>query len=254
MLKVNNVFKEYTRKEKDSKILKTFYAVNDVTININQGEIVGLLGPNGAGKTTLLRMVSGMIQPTQGSVEFNNLNYNNNEIEIKKKIGFLSNNTKLYNNFSAREILKFFGQLYNMSKRDIENRIIELTNALDLEEFLDNKINNLSTGQSQRLNIARVIMHNPELYILDEPTLGLDIISSEAIINFIKTQKDNNKGIVYSTHYMEEAQFLCDRVYMINKGKIIVEGKVNELLEEYNVKTLRDLFFTLNQDGEKDEN
>ena len=149
------------------------------------------------------------------------------EIEIKKRIAFLTGNTKLYKDLSAYELLTMCGDYYRMSKKDIKDRIKYLNKTFDMESFLYQRIGTLSTGQTQRVSIARCLMHDPKYYILDEPTSGLDIISSKVILDTIKEEKDKGKCILYSTHYMEEAESICDRVVLMNNGKIITIGTGN---------------------------
>lgn len=244
MITVKNIKKKFI-KQKSKKEKEEFYAVNDISFSIDKGEIVGILGPNGAGKTTLLRMIAGIMTPSDGEVLFDNLNYKNNEIEIKKSIAYLSGNTKIYNSISPYELLKMCGEYYEVDKVELESRIKEVSSVLNMDSFLYNRIENLSTGQTQRVNIARCLVHNPKYYILDEATSGLDIISSQIILDFIKEEKKKGKSILYSTHYMEEAENVCDRVIMVNKGKVIIEGTPNEIKKKTNTSNLRDAFFKL---------
>ena len=220
-------------------------ADNGISFKATDGEIIGILGPNGAGKTTLLRMIAGILEPTSGSINFDKLNYNKNEIEIKKQIAYLSGNTKIYNILSTYELLKMCCDIYSVDNKKAEKRIKEISKRLNMDEFLYNKIGNLSTGQTQRVNIARCLVHDPKYYILDEATSGLDIISSQIILDFIKEEKTKGKTILYSTHYMEEAENICDRVIMINKGVVIKEGTPEEIKKETKTTNLRDAFFAL---------
>ena len=244
MIKVENVKKKFVtynnKKEKEE-----FYANNGITFEANDGEIIGILGPNGAGKTTLLRMVAGILEPTEGTVTFDKLNYKENEIEIKQNIAYLSGNTKLYDTLSTYELLKMCADIYGVSKENAEKRIKELSKVLNMDSFLYNKIANLSTGQTQRVNIARCLVHDPKYYILDEATTGLDIISSQIILDFIKQEKQKGKTILYSTHYMEEAENICDRVIMINKGVVINSGTPEKIKADTNTTNLRDSFFAM---------
>ena len=250
MLKVNDVKKKFI-KLNSSKKREEFYANDGITFTASDGEIVGILGPNGAGKTTLLRIISGLLEPTSGSIYFDDLNYINNEIEIKKNIAYLSGNTKLYNSITPYELLKMCAELYGV-KKDIDKRIKEISKLLEMDDFLYNRIEKLSTGQTQRVNIARCLIHDPKYYILDEATSGLDIISSQIILDFIKKEKKRGKTIIYSTHYMEEAENICDKVYMINKGVVLKEGTPLSIKESTKTTNLRDAFFSL-VEGEKDE-
>ena len=244
MITVKNIKKKFV-KQKSKKEKEEFYAVNDISFSIDKGEIVGILGPNGAGKTTLLRMIAGIMTPSDGEILFDKLNYKENEIEIKKSIAYLSGNTKIYNSISPYELLKMCGEYYEVEKEELESRIKEVSSVLNMNSFLYNRIENLSTGQTQRVNIARCLVHNPKYYILDEATSGLDIISSQIILDFIKEEKKKGKSILYSTHYMEEAENICDRVIMINKGSVIIEGTPNEIKKKTNTSNLRDAFFKL---------
>lgn len=244
MLEIKNIKKEFTKKiNKKEKI--TFLADDNITFKAEPGEIVGILGPNGAGKTTLLRIISGIMEPTSGKVTIDKMNYKENEIEIKKKIAYLSGNTKLYKDISPYELLKMCGEYYEVPSNELEVRINNIVDKFDIRSFLHQKIENLSTGQYQRIGIARCLVHNPKYYILDEATSGLDIISSQVILDFIKDEKKNNKCIIYSTHYMEEAENICDKIIMINKGKIIAEGSPKEIKKLTKTTNLRDSFFAL---------
>ena len=189
MIEVNNLCKVFTRVVKDESSkkkkrltkLKTkkedFLAVNNVTFKAKEGEILGILGPNGAGKTTLLRMLGGILTPTSGSINVDGYDYSIDKNAAKKEIGYLSGNTKLYNRLSPRELLTTFANLYEMPKEEIEKSIKQVIDIMDMESFIDNRIENLSTGQTQRTSIARCLIHSPKVYIFDEPTLGLDVIS-----------------------------------------------------------------------------
>ena len=244
MIKVDNVKKKFVR-YKNKKEKEEFYADNGISFVANEGEIIGILGPNGAGKTTLLRMIAGILEPTEGDISFDGMNYVKNEIEIKQKIAYLSGNTKLYDTLSCYELLKMCADIYGVEEKETEERIKEIAKILNMESFLYNKIGNLSTGQTQRVNIARCLVHNPKYYILDEATTGLDIISSQIILDFIKEERKNNKTILYSTHYMEEAENICDRVIMINKGVVINQGTPEEIKRSTNTSNLRDAFFEM---------
>lgn len=244
MIKVENVTKKFIR-NKNKKEKEEFYADQNITFEAKDGEIIGILGPNGAGKTTLLRMIAGILEPTQGTITFDGMSYHDHEIEIKQKIAYLSGNTKLYDTLSTYELLKMCCQIYGVSEEESENRIQEIAKTLKIENFLYNKIANLSTGQTQKVNLARCLVHHPKYYILDEATTGLDIISSQIILNFIKEERKNQKTILYSTHYMEEAENICDRVIMINKGKMMKVGSPEEIKKDTNTTNLRDAFFAL---------
>jgi len=189
-------------------------------------------------------MIGGIMEPTSGTITYDELNFLKNEIDIKKQIAYLSGNTKIYKNISPYELLKMCLDFYDYPE-DHEKRIEEISKILELDKFLYNKIENLSTGQTQRVNIARCLIHDPKYYILDEATSGLDIISSQIILDFIKNEKERGKTILYSTHYMEEAENICDKVYMINQGKIIASGTGKEIKNQTKTTNIRDSFFKL---------
>ena len=242
IIMADNLVKTFTRNEKKNRKVD-INAVDGISLAVAKGEIVGILGPNGAGKTTLLRMMSKLMKPTSGTVSIRiGESEITDDIEIKRHIGYLSNNTKLYGRFSAMELLKMLGVLYGMDKDAVEKKIEEINDILSMGEFIDNRIEKLSTGQTQRASIARCIIHDPEVYIFDEPTLGLDILSSAAIIDFMKKEREAGKTILYSTHYMEEAEYLCDRIIMIHQGRIISEGTPAELKYKTGKENLRDVF------------
>ena len=244
MIEVKNVKKKFI-KWNEKKQKTEFYANKGISLEAHDGEIVGILGPNGAGKTTLLRMIAGILNPTEGEIFFDKKNYQENEIEIKKQIAYLSGNTKIYNSLSAYELLKMCCEFYDVDPDKIEKRIKEVSETLNMQDFLYNRIENLSTGQTQRVNIARCLIHDPKYYILDEATSGLDVISSQIILDFIKKEKARGKTILYSTHYMEEAENICDLVLMINKGYIIKEGTPADIRKSTKTTNLRDAFFAL---------
>lgn len=246
MISAENLTKTFVRTEKKNTHIE-FNAVDNISLSLNPGEILGILGPNGAGKTTLLRMLGKLMRPSCGTVSIRDKDGGiiTDDIEIKRCIGYLSNNTKLYPRLSGREMLRILGSFYDMTPMDIDARINEIARVLELESFLDNRIERLSTGQTQRISIARCLLHNPDTYIFDEPTLGLDIISSRSIIEFMKGERDRGKSVLYSTHYMEEAEFLCDRIIMIHKGRILAEGSPAFLRERTMTGNLRDTFLSL---------
>lgn len=244
MIEINNVSKKFIKKI-NKKEQQEFLADDNITLTAKEGEVVGILGPNGAGKTTLLRMIAGIMTPDAGTIKIDNQTYKTSAEEIKRQISYLSGNTKLYKDISPYELFKMCCEYYKVDKNIQEERINEISKRFNIVDLLHQKIGNLSTGQLQRVNIARCIIHNPNYYIFDEATSGLDIISSKVILDFIKEEKKNNKCIIYSTHYMEEAENICDRVILIHKGKIIKEGTPNNIIKETKTTNLRDAFFAL---------
>ena len=254
LIAAKELTKQFVRTLKKGK-KEEFYAVNHVNFEARDGEILGILGPNGAGKTTLLRMLGSLMEATQGQVIITDADGTQitDRERLKARIGYLSENTKLYGRFSVRELLTLFAQLYGYGKDEIEGKIQVISDLLKMEDFIDNRIEKLSTGQKQRTSIARCLIHNPDIYIFDEPTLGLDVISSKAIIDFMKQERERGKTVLYSTHYMEEAEFMCDRIVMIDKGNIIATGTPQELKDETGTTNLRDAFFAYIEGGADNE-
>ena len=246
MLEAENLVKNFERNEKKHKKV-VFSAVNHVSLRVREGEIVGVLGPNGAGKTTLLRMLGCLMQPTEGVIRYEDEQKNllTKQNDIKRQIGYLSGNTKLYGRLSTRELLTITGNIYGLSTEEIEQRIEKIIEILSLQDFVDNRIEKLSTGQTQRASISRCLIHSPKLYIFDEPTLGLDIMSSSAIIDFMQKEKARGKAVLYSTHYMEEAEMLCDRIMMLSHGRVIAQGTMDEIYVQTGCENLRSAFRTL---------
>ena len=244
MITIKNVTKKFIKTNKKKERLE-FTAVNDLSFDVLEGEILGILGPNGAGKTTLLRMIAGIMTPNKGSITIDDLTYEKNETDIKKMLAYLSGNTKIYGTISPYELLKMCAEIYDVPASEIDTRIKKISQILNMDAFLYNRIEKLSTGQTQRVNIARCMVHNPKYYILDEATSGLDIITSQIILNFIKSEKEKGKTILYSTHYMEEAENICDMIIMVNKGKIITTGTPEQIKKETKTTNLRDAFFAL---------
>ena len=244
MLEVRNVTKKFIKKNKNNQV-EEFKADDNISFTAKEGEVVGIIGPNGAGKTTLLRMIAGIMEPTSGEVLIDNKTHQEDMIGIKKKIAFLSGNTKLYKDISPYELLEMAGNYYEVDEKTLEKRIKDIVKKFNMSYFLNQKISTLSTGQYQRTSIARCLVHNPDYYILDEATSGLDVISSKSILDFIKEVKKENKCIIYSTHYMEEAENICDKIVMINKGKVIAQGTPTEICKNTKTTNLRDSFFAL---------
>lgn len=247
MLSVQEVSKKFIRTVKTGRKSRReeFYAVNSISFQVEPGDIFGILGPNGAGKTTLLRMLGGIMTPTSGSISLLGQGVQDDPNRYKKAIGYLSGNTKLYGRMTPRELLLIFSELYDLPKQLVENRIEEIIQVLKLDEFIDNRIERLSTGQTQRVSIARCLIHSPSLYIFDEPTLGLDVLSSHSIIQFMHAESERGKGVVYSTHYMEEAETICNKILLIHNGLAIAEGSPDYLKQQTGTHNIRDAFISL---------
>jgi len=225
-----------------SKHFDDVLAVADVSIGIRPGEIVGLLGPNGAGKTTTLRMLAGILTPSAGQVRIGDVDVFERPLEVKRRIGFLSGDTQLYQRLSAREMLTYFGRLYSMPEPRLHERAQQLIDELEMGTFADRPCGTLSSGQRQRANIARAFLHEPDVLILDEPTSALDVVSGHFIIQAIRREQARGRAILFSTHIMSEAEYLCDRILLLHRGRIFDQGTLVELLERSSSPNLTDAF------------
>ena len=219
-------------------------AVDGVSFAVNPGEVVGLLGPNGAGKTTTLRMLAGILTPTSGRVLISGTDLNTQTLAAKQRMGFLSGDTQLYQRLSPREVLRYFGRLYLIPEAALTQRIEELVTELEMESFADRPCRTLSSGQKQRANIARAFLHNPDVLILDEPTAALDVVSGQFIFDAIRRKKAEGRAILFSTHIMSEAEYLCDRILLIHEGRITDSGTLDELLSRSGCANLTDAFLS----------
>jgi sodium transport system ATP-binding protein len=220
-------------------------AVSDATIHVHPGEVVGLLGPNGAGKTTMLRMIAGILTPDTGSVTIAGIDMATRPLEAKREVGFHSGDTQLYRRLNAREALTYFGRLYGMDEARLKARIDELIDLLDMRAFCNRPCDTYSAGQKQRANIARAFLHEPQLLILDEPTTALDVISGQFIVETIRAESAGGRAVLFSTHIMGEAEYLCDRIALLHHGRIVDHGRLDELLERSGCRNLTDTFLKL---------
>lgn len=222
-------------------------AVNGVSFTCGQGEVFGLLGPNGAGKTSTLRIISTILKPSHGSVSVAGFDVVEKPDQVRRNLGFLSNDTKLYPRLTPKEVVRLFGRLYDIPKDKLERRINELMELLDMKEFADVWCEKLSTGTQQKACIARAVVHDPPVIILDEPSSGLDVPTVRTVHNFIREYRNRGKCIVFSTHVMSEAQKMCDRIAVINHGKIAATGSFIDLQKETGLADPEDLFISLTQ-------
>ncbi len=228
------------------KYFENFRAVNDLSFEVEAGQIYGLLGANGAGKTTTLRMLAGILQPTSGEAFITNFSMSKDPVKARERLGFLTGEMDLYKKLRPKEILHYFGELYGVTEDKLLARVEELVQLFQIENFTDRYCEKLSTGQKQRVSIARTLVHNPDVIILDEPTTGLDIVSSEFILQFIqKMAKEENKAVIFSTHNLSEVERLCDRIGIIHQGNMIMQGTLPEILEQTQETDLATAFFKL---------
>ncbi len=226
-----------------------FHAVRDVSFTCAPGEVLGLLGPNGAGKTTTLRILSTALQPDAGSARINGIDILAQPLLARQKIGFLSGSTGLYGRLSARENVEYFGRLHGMAPALLKQRCDQLFEQLQMGEYAHKRADHLSTGMKQKCAIARTVIHNPDIVILDEPTTGLDVMSAKILLDFIASYKALGIPLIFSTHHLHEVEKLCDRVCVINHGKTAFNGSLAELRQLGRSDDLYDAFVrVINED------
>jgi sodium transport system ATP-binding protein len=217
-------------------------AVDGLTFAVSGGEIYGLLGPNGAGKTTTLRILAGLLSPSSGQALIGGVDVGRSPETVKTRLGFLSATTGLHGRLTAREVLAYFGRLHGMAEAALQTRIAELARALDMGRLLDRRCEGLSTGERQRVSLARAVVADPPVLILDEPTSGLDVLASRFLRDFVRAERGRGKAIIFSTHYLAEAELLCDRIGLLFRGRLLREGTPAALRAEAGASTLEEAF------------
>ncbi|WP_456475288.1 ABC transporter ATP-binding protein [Candidatus Pyrohabitans sp.] len=230
--------------ERVTKRFRDVTALHELTLSIAEGEIFGLVGPNGAGKTTAIRILCGALRPSSGRVTVKGMDVGKHGIEVKRLIGYLPEEPNLYERMSPRQLLRFFASLYGVA--DGEARIEELLSMVGMQERADARLSTFSKGMRQRISIARALLHDPEILILDEPTMGLDPLTAREIRDFIASLK-GRKTVLLCTHYMPEAEQLCSRLGILVKGELVAQGEPEKLKAEladegYHSPSLEDVF------------
>ena len=235
MIKVSNLHKSFG----DVK------AVRGISFEVRDGEITGLLGPNGAGKTTTLRMLYSLLPPDEGDIRIDGLDPTRDAMAIKRTLGVVPDSRGLYTRMTARENVVYYGELHAMSRKDINSRLEELVDTLDMADFIDRRTDGFSQGQRVKVAIARAMIHNPQTVLLDEPSNGLDVMATRALRRYILGLKNAGHSVVLSTHIMQEVAALCDRIVIIAKGRIAADGTAEELLQKSGCDSLEDAFVRL---------
>lgn len=232
----------------------TIKAVNRVSFEVKEGEVFGLLGPNGAGKTTTLRIIMGLLKPDGGFASVDGVRVGPEALEARAKIGMVSTNDGVYPWLTAREMLLYFADLYAVPLNTARTRLEQLVDNLELGRFIDQRCCTLSTGQKQRVILARGLMHDPPVMLLDEPTRGLDVVGSQTVFEFIAKLKELGKAVLLSTHRLDEAERVCDRFGLLHRGRLMYTGSLNEIREATAEEHLTDMFLTMmrNSDNASD--
>ena len=238
-IQINNLSKKY----------KNTLAVKNISFKINKGTIIGLLGPNGCGKSTTIGMMLGLIKPTSGEVIINNKNIETNRTDLLQKMNFISPYIELPKKLTIEENLKVYGRMYGV--KNLKDKIIELTEKLNLTEFKKRKTGELSSGQKNRVSLAKALINDPEILLLDEPTASLDPDVGDYVRGIIeKFSSNNKKTILIASHNMNEVERLCDEVMMMKKGEIIDKGKSSDLITKHGRKNLEEVFLKIVREEE----
>lgn len=235
MIKVTNLYKSFGKVE----------AVKGISFEVRDGEITGLLGPNGAGKTTTLRMLYSLLPPDKGEIRIDGLDPTRDAMAIKHTLGVVPDSRGLYTRMTARENIVYYGELHGMPRSEIDERISELVETLDMADFIERRCEGFSQGQRVKVAIARAMVHKPQTVMLDEPSNGLDVMSTRALRRYVLDLKAAGHSVILSTHIMQEVAALCDRIVIIANGEIAADGTKEELLEQSNCDTLEDAFVRL---------
>ncbi|GIW95667.1 MAG: sodium ABC transporter ATP-binding protein [Pirellulaceae bacterium] len=225
-------------------------ALRGVSFHALPGEIFGLLGPNGAGKTTLLRILGTLLRPSSGRARVNGYDVVVEPSQVRHHIGFVSANTAVYDRMTAWETVEYFGRLYGVERSQLRERMELLFRRLKMTDIRDVLGAKMSTGMKQKVSIARALVHDPPVLVFDEATSGLDVLAARALLATVRELRDQGKCIIFSTHVMREAEKLCDRVVILHRGSVLVEGRLNDLMQQFGESDLEELFFRLISDQE----
>jgi sodium transport system ATP-binding protein len=218
-------------------------AAEEITFDCHAGEIFGLLGPNGAGKTTTLRMLATILTPTAGSASIAGFDVASEPDRVRERIGFLATETGLYDRLTARETLRFFGRINRLSDEVIAERSDSVFATLDMVRLADRRVGTFSTGEKQKLSLARSIIHDPPVLILDEPTFGLDVMAARTVVQTVAMLREQGRTILLSTHIMRVAEKLCDRIGILYRGRLHALGTLDELRDRFGGDDLEEVFF-----------
>ena len=238
MIKINNVSKEYVQGTK---------VVNNLNLEIKDGEIFGFLGPNGAGKTTTLKMITGTTSITEGNIEINNFDITKEPLEAKKQFGFVPDSPDMFLRLKGIEYLRFMATIYGIDPNSINQKIEDFAKRFEIYDALNKQINDYSHGMRQKIILIGALIHDPKVWILDEPLTGLDPQSSYTLKEMMKEHTKNGNTVLFSTHVLEVAEKIVDRIGIVRKGELIFVGTINELKEKYNTSegSLEELFLEL---------
>lgn len=236
MIRIKNITKIYNNDVK---------AIDNLNLTVNDGEIVGFIGPNGAGKTTALKMLTGILEPTTGEIYINKYNIEEEPLTAKQEIGYISDNPDMFLRLKGIEFLNLIADIYKVDTKTRQKRIKDLAKTFELEDVLNDQMQNYSHGMRQKMMVMAALIHNPSVWILDEPLIGLDPKSAFALKKMMRQHADAKNSVLFSTHVLEVAEKLCDKIIVINHGKTIFFGTLDELKEKYNKKDLEKIFLEM---------
>lgn len=225
-----------------SRSFGALQAVDNVCFDVHLGEVAGLLGPNGAGKTTTLRMLATLLKPSSGDAHVVGYSVREQSAAVKRSVGFVTSNTGLYGRLSARENLHYFGQLNGLESTVLQDAVLRVTKDFGLTAFIDRRCNALSRGQAQRVSLARALLTDPKVLIVDEPTTGLDILAAQEVLEYFRMLADSGKAVLMSSHVMSEVELICDRVGVLHQGRLLAWGTHHELIEAFGGDSLTRAF------------
>lgn len=237
------VANELTKRFQDGE--NSVLAVDRLSFQVQPGEVYGLLGPNGAGKTTTLRMIIGLLQPDHGSAQVAGFSTTDSPFEVRARIGLVSANDGVYPWLTVREMLLYFAELYGTPLDEAEEQAEWLADVLGFREYLDRRSISLSTGQKQRVTLARALIHRPPVLLMDEPTRGLDVVASRTVFEYIQHAREQGLAVIVCTHRLDEAQRICDRFGLLHRGRIAREGSFEALANETGRSNLVEMFYDL---------
>ena len=236
MIRIKNVTKIYNNNVK---------AIDNLNLTVKDGEIVGFIGPNGAGKTTALKKLTGILEPTPGEIYINKYNIEEEPLTAKQEIGYISDNPDMFLRLKGIEFLNLIADIYKVDTKTRQKRIKDLAKTFELEDALNDQMQNYSHGMRQKMMVMAALIHNPSVWILDEPLIGLDPKSAFALKKMMRQHADAKNSVLFSTHVLEVAEKLCDKIIVINHGKTIFFGTLDELKEKYNKKDLEKIFLEM---------
>ncbi|WP_243300720.1 ABC transporter ATP-binding protein [Geothrix oryzisoli] len=251
MIQLSEVHKSFTVKDRKTRLTKRIDAVRGISLEVRPGEIYGLLGPNGAGKSTTLRMIAGLMEPDTGTIHVCGHETRQRPEAVRGCLGYLSTDMGVYARFTPRELLRIFGEFQDVEPKVAERRGMHLLDKLQLADFADVRMEGFSSGQKQKVSIARALLHDPKVVIFDEPTTGLDVLTAKTVLDLLRIMREEGRTVIVSTHVMPMVEDICDRVGIIFDGKLHGDAPPRDLLQSRRAKNLDEVFFQLAAESEE---